>query len=157
MKWVNTYSHKNLAFNTNLRNLSMWQALFSEFRQDMLRYSNDMVCLSQGLAHALLPKRKTCSRVSGFPEGPRPLGLEGESDMEAGEESGPGNGREFGDDEKMGQLPQPLHPLSSFSSVWTTCVLRPRCGWPGGCQGALALASQPALWGDPHLWRFPHQ
>lgn len=53
--------------------------------------------------------------------------------MEAREDSGPGDGWEFGDDEKTGIRrtgQADFHvSLSSSSSVWTTCILRPCCGW----------------------------
>lgn len=79
--------------------------------------------------------------------------------MEAREDSGPGDGWEFGDDEKTGIRrtgQADFHvSLSSSSSVWTTCILRPCCGWQGCCRHALALAGQPAALQLPHLWGLP--
>lgn len=88
-------------------------------------------------------------QIAGFGTG---LGWHMEPTEDTGSRGGFGRW-ENGDNGK----PRPHFLLSPFSSVWTTCILRPYCGWPGCCWGALALAGQPALWPDSHLWRFPHQ
>lgn len=107
-------------------------------------------------------QKKTLQSGEWFPLGSKTAGFGigiGQR-MEAREDSGPGNGWEFGDDEmgirRTGQ-PDFHISLSSFCSVWTTCTLRPCCGGQGCCCHALALAGQPEVLQLPRLWGLPHQ